>query len=83
MKIIAEVESSIYNLNAEERSDIRNKITGVLSNAKPPQQNITKGEQKAIKTLNQDKSVIILRADKGNSTVVMDSTEYEDKNTTQ
>ena len=36
-------------------------------------------KEKALKELRQDKNIVILKADKGNSTVVMNAQEYNDK----
>jgi len=47
--------------------------------ASPPESNITKEERKALKELSKDKSLIIMGADKGRSTVVTEATEYEEK----
>ena len=36
-------------------------------------------EIRAVKRLRNEKSIVILPADKGNATVVMDRTDYDDK----
>ena len=41
--------------------------------------NLTKDEQQALKRLKNDKNIVILPADKGRVTVVMDKTDYYDK----
>lgn len=81
-QIINEVESSLYNLDPVKRSEVRNPVVGVLSSAKPPMNNLTRDEMGAVKTLKNNKNIIILRADKGNATVVMNKKEYHDKMTT-
>ncbi|VDQ02957.1 unnamed protein product [Trichobilharzia regenti] len=48
-------------------------------NDKPNAPNINKKEQMALRQLQQDKSIVITRADKGNITVVMNSADYEKK----
>ena len=55
------------------------KVSEVLKSAKPPQRNITQEEEEALKELKQDENIVILKADKGNSTVVMNAQEYNDK----
>ena len=48
-----------------------------LKNAKPPsRKNLTQDEQQAIKGLWNDKSILVLKADKGNCTVVMNMADY-------
>ena len=51
----------------------------MLKSAKVPEQNVTKEERQAIKTLKKNKDIMILPADKGKSTVVMDTMDYEEK----
>ena len=46
---------------------------------KPPQRNITHEEEEASKELKKGENIVILKADKGNATVVMNATEYNDK----
>lgn len=50
-----------------------------LEHAKKNQDNLTKGELKALKTLMHNNEIIILRSDKGYRTVIMDSEEYSTK----
>ena len=50
-----------------------------LKKSKPPKPNISKAERQAIKSLQDDNNIIILPADKGNATVVMDWVEYSNK----
>ena len=51
---------------------IRTRVVGVFMKAQPPTYSISRDESKAIKELKQDKYIIILKADKGGTTVVMD-----------
>ena len=44
-----------------------------------PDNNLTKDEQQALKRLKNDNDIVILPADKGLVTVVMDKTDYFDK----
>ena len=50
-----------------------------LEKSKPPNSNISKTERQALKSLQDDNSIIILPADKGNATVVMDTVEYSNE----
>ena len=50
-----------------------------LEKSKPPKPNISETERQALKSPQDDDSIIILPADKGNATVVMDRVEYSDK----
>ena len=44
-----------------------------------PASNVTRGERSAIKELRKDDSILILPADKGRATVIIDVTSYEEK----
>ena len=44
-----------------------------------PNENLSPGQYKAIKSLKERGSIVILKADKGNATVVMDKEEYHKK----
>ena len=52
---------------------------GLLRAAKPCKQNISKGERQALKELKSDESIMILAADKGKATVILDREEYDKK----
>lgn len=54
-----------------------NKIAGILKTARPPPSNITEKEAKAIKTLAKKKDITILLADKGRTTVNIDTDKYK------
>ena len=57
----------------------RIKICEAIRKAKEPRQNISKKERQAWKDLQKDKSIRILRADKGNASVLMNASEYDEK----
>ena len=54
--------------NAE---DIRKECAIVLKNVRPLKINLTKVERDALKSLRLREDIIILKADKGNATIVM------------
>ena len=60
-----------------QKAQLRNEVAGILKSAKTPTSNITKEEEKAIKNLAKNNNIMILPADKGRTTVVMDTTQYE------
>ena len=51
----------------------------ILREGKMPKQNITKSEATAIKKLKTNKELMIMKADKGNAMVVMNTIDYEAK----
>ena len=63
----------------EAAEHARSLIASAIREYKPQQTNTTEEERRAIRTLKKDKDVTILAADKGNATIVMDTTDYIDK----
>ena len=55
------------------------KLEKFLSNWRPLTPNLTEEEFKVLKQLQQDKTITILKSDKGSATVVMDKNDYEEK----
>jgi hypothetical protein len=77
--IICSVEDSIKNLSDEDKNAIRQDCALVLKKAKPPKSNISKMEHEAIKNLRNNENIVILKADKGGATVVMNRIDYNTK----
>ena len=77
--IISNVESAIRDLPAAESEEIRQETSRILRKSKPPTNNISAAERKTIRELNVNKNIIILPADKGNVTVVLNTVDYESK----
>ena len=77
--IIATVEDAAKDLEKEEADTIRAKVSLTLQNSKPPKDNLSKDERKALKELQSDTSIVILPADKGRSTVILNREDYLEK----
>ncbi|KAJ8923889.1 hypothetical protein NQ315_006665 [Exocentrus adspersus] len=73
-EIIANVENGIKNLPIRAAENIRMETARILQRAALPK-NLTRKESRALRELRQDDSIVILAADKGNATVVMESTD--------
>ena len=54
-------------------------VIGAISRARLPPKNITSQEALALRDLSQDESILVLLADKGKATVVMNRADYDDK----
>ena len=65
-------------LSAEDRAPLRAEVAGYFTKCQVPQANITKEERAAIKLLKKNDSILIMDADKGRSTVVIDKDNYEE-----
>ena len=63
----------------EDADSARLRIIGILFQARPPSANLSASERRAIKLLQDDDNILILPADKGRATVVMDRQDYEQK----
>jgi len=51
----------------------------ILRNAKPPKSNISKSEFEALKSLNNNLDVVVLKEDKGGGVVILDRDDYRKK----
>ena len=78
--IIAGVETALGKCKDRQQAErVRATVAGVLATAKTPKQNTSREEREAIKNLQGRDDIVILPADKGNATVVLDRQEYEKK----
>ena len=76
---VVATEEACKLLPPAEAEQLRAQIAGTLKQAKPPKPNISKEQGLALKTLSKQEFIIILPADKGKATVVMDKEDYESK----
>ena len=74
--ILATNEDAVNDLEKEEADTIFAKVSLTLQNSKPPKDNLSKDEHKALKELQSDRSIVILLDDKGRSTVSLDPEGY-------
>ena len=75
--IIARTEQTARRLNEKDGQTLREEVQRCLREAKPPKPTLTRTEREALKDLRdliRREGLTILPADKGNATVVMDST---------
>ena len=68
------MKKPVGNYQLCDAAQLRSEIVGTLKSS-----NISKEERKAIKQLQKEKSIKILAADKGRATVIMDTTDYDNK----
>nr|VZI25895.1 unnamed protein product [Spirometra erinaceieuropaei] len=80
VNLVATVESILKQTGQSDETKhlIRQQVASLAMSHKP-RATITKAEQSALKTLRADTSIVILPADKGRSTVVMDMADYIQK----
>ena len=79
--IVASVEAAITqsNVTEGEAGKARVGVINALSHAKLPPTNIHPQEAKAVKEMAKDDDIVIVPADKGRATVVMDRKDYSAK----
>ena len=66
-------------LHEPTKDNIRSRIASTIQSASLTDNNLSKDERQALKRLKNDDDIVILPADKGRVTVVMDKTDYRDK----
>ena len=71
------LEKSLTKFTLGETNHVRTKVIGVIKNHRPPKPTLSSKETKALKELRNDKNLVISKADKGNTTVVMDEPDYD------
>ena len=77
-EIIAGIEVVAKYITETAVEELRGEVVRTIKRAKLPKSNISKGERVALK---KDNSIIILPADKGRATVIMNTAEYREKMT--
>ena len=78
-EMIVAIESSLVNVDRTTADTVRVLAANMIQKSKPPKPNVPKEERKAIRELEQMEDIVVLPADKGNVTVVMDKQEYQEK----
>ena len=79
LDMIAGVESVASRLESSDANDLRVRVCSILKKAKPPAPNMTRQERTVVRSLRERSDLVILTADKGSATVVMDQSEYKKK----
>ena len=78
--IIAATEHACSQLKDKSQAEsLRSEVVRIVRKSKPPRSNISKEEREAIRSLAKDDSVVILPADKGRTTVILDKQDYQNK----
>ena len=81
-EIIAGVEAAIRrckHVDEEVAEKTRATIASVIRRAQPPRRNMGNKELEALDTLRGNREITILQADKGNATVILNTSDYERK----
>ena len=78
-QILAEVETGIQRLPENKANLIRNQTINILNQKQKLQSNLTSSEIKTLNNLTKNVEIRICKADKGNSTVILDKIDYDQK----
>ncbi|XP_072380565.1 uncharacterized protein [Diabrotica undecimpunctata] len=78
-KIICQTEEAISHLPSDQAEAARQDVVRILRTSKPTPSNIRLSKRRALKELYNYPDIVILPADKGNSTVILNSSNYFDK----
>ena len=78
-EIIASTEAVARKLHSNTAEQLRVGVSNALRMARPPRPNLSYTQKTALNDLRKDNTIVILPADKGNATVVMDRSLYEEK----
>ena len=70
-EIISKVENTEKKFEKAEGDNIRAKVSLSLQQVKVPKDNLSKSERSSLKELREDESIVILPADKGRATVIL------------
>ena len=77
--IICDMEFRIRGLPNNIKDTIRQDCAVVLRKGKPPQRNLSNEEFFALKSLNQNNDIVVLKAKKGADAVILDKDDYPKK----
>lgn len=61
----------IHTLPQGDSEEVRMEICRIFKHPKPPKNNITKEERVALRELQEDQEIVVLKTDKGNTTIIM------------
>lgn len=75
----ASVEFALHRVSVSDRAWMRCEVSRLLKSFKPKGDNLTRDEREALSSLRKMEDIIFLPADKGNSTVVLNRSSYEEK----
>jgi hypothetical protein len=79
--ILAGIEKAVQSLPVEMAEEARQETVRIIKSSSRPRSNITMAESKALRTLKNNTDLTILPADKGNATVILNTSDYKQKST--
>ncbi|XP_059055428.1 uncharacterized protein LOC131849377 [Achroia grisella] len=79
--IIGSVEEAINRnkIPYNDAESLRQDVANILRKTKLPKSNVTAEERYALECIRENENILVLKADKGNATVVMNTSDYDSK----
>ena len=77
--IVTSTELACRNLDLETAASLRSEVARSVKRRRNLKPNVSKEEITALQDLKKDRTIIVLPADKGKATVVLNKSDYEDK----
>ena len=66
-------------MSAEAADSLRSEVVKTIRRQRQIKQNLSHGERKALQNLKRNKDIMILGADKGRATVILNKADYRKK----
>ena len=81
IEFVAGIESAMHKakISKDMSKELTSRICLAINKSQKPECNMLTSQCKALKSLKERKNIVILKADKGNATVIMDKEEYNKK----
>jgi len=78
-KFVIAIEKASRGMEPDEGDAFRNEVLSSLRSAKCPKPNLSRQELQALTDLKRNSDIMILPADKGRATVILDKVECDEK----
>lgn len=78
-EVIPAVESTMFGMQTQKAEELRLKIVQIIKSQTIDKYNLDKDERQAFNSLKLDDNILIMKADKGGATVVLDKEDYSAK----
>ena len=78
-EILVGIEKAVRSLPVEQAEEARHESVRIIKTSTRPKNNLTKNERTALTALKDNTHLTILPADKGNATVILNTTDYKQK----
>jgi len=77
--LLTGVEKAVRSLPVEMAEEARQETIRIIKHATKPRDSLDRTERAALRSLKQNTELTILAADKGNATVILNNTDYQQK----